>query len=45
MGANAGAPNDPVMQTAILKETLEWLTKIESAGKVVPLNHEYVAHV
>ena len=45
MGANAGAPNDIEMQTAIVKESLEWLIKIESAGKIIPLNHEYNAKV
>lgn len=45
MGANAGAPNDKEMQTAICKATLEELVKIESAGKIVPLPFEYVAKV
>lgn len=43
MGANAGGPNNIPQQTAIVKEALEWMTKIESSGKIVPLAHEYVA--
>ncbi len=43
MGANAGAPNNVEQQTAIVKEALEWLVKIESAGKIIPLAHEYKA--
>jgi len=45
MGANAGAPNDIVMQKAITKESLEWLIKIDQAGKIVPLPYEYNAKV
>ena len=45
MGANAGEPNNPEMQTAIVKATLEELIKIPSAGKIVPLTFEYHAHV
>jgi len=45
MGANAGEPNNVEMQTAIVKETLEQLIKIPSAGKVVPLPYEYIAKV
>ncbi len=45
MGANAGGPNNIEQQTAIVKESLEWLVKIESAGKIVPLAHEYVAKI
>ncbi len=33
MGANAGEPNNVEMQTAIVKDTLEQLIKIPSAGK------------
>ncbi len=43
MGANAGAPNNIEQQTAITKESLEWLVKIESSGKIIPLAHEYKA--
>ena len=43
MGANAGAPHDKEMQTAILKESLEYLISIETPGKIVPLPYEYVA--
>lgn len=45
MGANAGAPNDVEMQTAIVKATLEQLMKIETSGKIVPLPFEYIAKV
>lgn len=45
MGANAGAPNDVEMQTAIVKETLQALVDIDQVGKIVPLNHEYKAVV
>ncbi len=45
MGANAGAPNDKEMQTAILKDTLKELIAIESAGKIVPLPYEYHANI
>lgn len=45
MGANAGEPNNIEMQTNILKETLNQLIKIPSAGKIVPLPYEYKAHV
>lgn len=45
MGANAGAPNDAAMQTAIVKATLEQLIAIQTPGKIVPLPFEYVAKV
>lgn len=45
MGANAGGPNDIEMQTNIVKDTLDQLIKIPSAGKIVPLPYEYVAKV
>jgi len=45
MGANAGEPNNVKQQTAICKEALEWLIKISSAGKIIPLKHEYVAKI
>jgi hypothetical protein len=45
MGANAGEPNNREMQYNIVKDTLEQLEKIESAGKVVPLPYEYAAKV
>ena len=45
MGANAGEPNNVEMQTAIVKDTLEQLIKIPSAGKVVPLPYKYIAKV
>lgn len=45
MGANAGEPNNPEMQTAIVKATLEQLELIPSSGKIVPLPFEYHAKV
>lgn len=45
MGANAGAPNDIEMQTAICKESLEYLIKIDQPGKIVALPYEYNAKV
>lgn len=45
MGANAGAPHDVEMQTAIVKAALEQLVKIETPGKIVPLPYEYIAKV
>ena len=43
MGANAGAPHDVEMQTAIVKAALELLETIETAGKIVQLPYEYHA--
>lgn len=45
MGANAGEPNNKEMQTHILRDTLEQLIAIPSAGKIVQLPYEYVAQV
>ena len=45
MGANAGEPNNIEMQTDIMKDTLEELIKIPSAGKIVPLPYEYLAKI
>ena len=45
MGANAGGPNNIEMQYNIVKDTLEQLEKIESAGKIVSLPYEYIAKV
>ena len=45
MSANAGEPNNIEMQYNIVKDTLEQLEEIESAGKIVPLPYEYVAKV
>ncbi|EGL37430.1 hypothetical protein HMPREF9124_1510 [Oribacterium sp. oral taxon 108 str. F0425] len=45
MGANAGEPNNKEMQYHIVKDTLEQLEKIESAGKIVSLPYEYIAKV
>lgn len=45
MGANAGQPHNIEMQTGILRDTLEQLMLIPSAGKIVPLPYEYIAHI
>jgi len=45
MGANAGEPHNVEMQTAIMKDTLQELINIPSAGKIVPLPYEYLAKV
>lgn len=45
MGANAGEPHNVEMQTGILRDTLEQLMLIPSAGKIVPLPYEYIAHI
>ena len=45
MGANAGEPNNKEMQYNIVKDTLEQLEEIESAGKIVSLPYEYIAKV
>lgn len=45
MGANAGAPHDVEMQTAIVKDSLDELVKITMAGTIVALPYEYVAKV
>ncbi len=45
MGANAGEPNNKEMQMHILRDTLEELIAIPSAGKIIQLPYEYVAQV
>ena len=45
MGANAGAPHDKEMQTAICKETLKLLEELEAPGQIVPLPFEYHAQI
>ncbi len=45
MGANAGAPHDIEMQTNIVKDTLNTILTISSAGQIVPLPYEYSAKV
>ncbi len=37
--------NNVEQQTQILEATLEQLVKIPSAGKIVPLPFQYIAHV
>ena len=44
-GANAGEPNNKEMQYNIVKDTLEQIEEIESAGKIVSLPYEYIAKV
>lgn len=41
MGANAGAPNDKVMQMGILKDALECLMSFDHFGQVQALPYEY----
>ena len=43
MGANAGAPHDVAMQTAIVKASLELLETVETPGTITPLPFEYHA--
>jgi len=45
MGANAGAPHDIEMQTAICRDSLKQLEILESPGKIVPLPYEYHAAI
>jgi len=45
MGANAGAPHDVAMQTAILKEALQQLIEIKTVGAHVPLPYQYTAQI
>lgn len=45
MGANAGEPNNPEMQTGIVRAALEELIRIPSAGIIVPLTFEYIAKI
>jgi D-proline reductase (dithiol) PrdB len=45
MGANAGEPNNVEMQRNIVVDSLVEMVKMSSAGKIVPLNYEYIAKV
>jgi len=45
MGANAGAPNDKVMQKEILIASLKHLMEIQVAGTHVPLPFQYTAQI
>ena len=45
MGANAGEPNNPEMQRAIVKDTLEQLVKIETPGRIVSRPYQYIAKI
>lgn len=45
MGANAGEPNNIEQQYNIVKDSLNHLINIPSAGKIIPLPYEYVAKV
>ena len=41
MGANAGAPHDRAMQTAIVQAALQQLMAITVPGTIVPLPYTY----
>jgi D-proline reductase (dithiol) PrdB len=41
IGANAGAPNNPLQQREILRSALQSLVSIDAPGKNVPLPIEY----
>ncbi len=45
MGANAGEPNNPEMQKAIVKDSLAQLIEIQTPGRIVSLPYEYIAEV
>jgi len=45
MGANAGAPNDPEMQRAILRDTLTQLITMKAPGETISLPYEYHAKI
>jgi len=45
MGANAGAPNDIAMQTAILREALKYLAEIQAVGTHIALPYQYTAQI
>jgi D-proline reductase (dithiol) PrdB len=45
MGANAGEPHNVEMQTAIVKEALLAMTKMDQPGMIIPLPYEYHAKI
>lgn len=45
MGANAGEPNNPEMQSNIVRDSLKLLETIETPGRIITLPYEYVARV
>ncbi|MFT8362783.1 MAG: D-proline reductase (dithiol) protein PrdB [Sporolactobacillus sp.] len=45
IGSNAGEPNNPEMQTAILKDTLEQVTQMTHFGQMKVLPYEYRQNV
>lgn len=45
MGANAGEPHNPEMQTAIVKAALELVEEADSPGIIKPLPIEYHATI
>ena len=45
MGANAGQPHNVQMQTDIVRDSLDWLAKIDQPGVIVPLPYEYHAKI
>ena len=45
MGANAGEPNNPAMQTQIVKEALKFMEEADQPGLIKPLPIEYHAEI
>lgn len=45
MGANAGEPNNPEMQTTILKVALEFMEEADQPGLIKPIPIEYHAKI
>lgn len=45
MGANAGEPNNIVMQKNILRDSLRAIEQIKHPGTVLSLPYEYIARV
>lgn len=45
MGANAGEPHNIKMQTAIVKDSLQFLHDCDTPGKILSLPYEYNAKV
>ena len=45
MGANAGEPNNPAMQKAIVKDALTQLVEITTPGTIIALPYEYHAKI
>ena len=45
MGANAGEPHNVEQQTAIVKDALLAMTKMDQPGMIIPLPYEYHAKI